>query len=130
MCEGKVDPKVSILSSYARWLLLDTEDNVSKTLEVEIAIDSKLHSDNRQGVCHIQFGHLQGKVNEICILLTSCFSCFSKAARSLTMALCVPRSSLFCSLIISVRQHISVSTTGIKTCCKHVACLIKTCFPS
>lgn len=39
MCEGKVDPKVSILSSYARWLLLDTEDNVSKTLEVEIAID-------------------------------------------------------------------------------------------
>lgn len=41
------------------------------------------------------------------VSLTSCFSCFSSAALSRVICLCVPLSSLFCSLITSV-IHVNI----------------------
>lgn len=46
---------------------------------------------------------LKGRIKFL-VLLTSCFSCFSSAALSLVIALCVPLNSRFCSFIISGKK--------------------------
>lgn len=60
------------------------------------------------------------------VILTSCFSCFSSAALSLLIALCVPLNSRFCSFIISGKK-ILIAGQSFSIFHKHLPSTLQTC---